>query len=159
MSPPAGDRRTRQLCEGNSPPAPRPLARLYQLRESGPGGYDERSGLRFEDDQGYILATFTDAHLAEERLAAKVRAWWQTWLQEPEFAIERMSHLSPELLCDLVQDLGLEPPPPEKCRDDQTWLAWWKATDPLMSDWQRQRFLQALDRWPPYRLVVVDLCE
>ncbi len=147
MSPPTRDTRIEEA------PPPRPVARLFQLRQY------ECYGPQGEEDRGYILATFTDAHLAEERLAAEVRAWWQTWQQEPEFAIERMSHLSPELLCDLVQDLGLEPPAPEKCRDDQVWLAWWKATDPLMSDWQRQRFLQALDRWPPFHLEAVDLCE
>jgi hypothetical protein len=68
-----------------------------------------------------------------------------------------MTSLPSAVLCDLVLDLGLVAPTPHE--EDTAWLDWWKRTSPAMDDSQRQHFFDALDLAPPYRIVVVDLCE
>jgi hypothetical protein len=100
----------------------------------------------YEDGSGYVRAvcpTRASAEAHRERLA---RQWRAHWLTGGYFCLKEMTSLPPALLRDLVLDLGLEPPALEVCGEDSAWTAWWAEAGPRMSDWQRARFLEALDR-------------
>jgi hypothetical protein len=115
-----------------------------------------------EPIEGKIEAIFSNPLAAEawirERVRSSVRSALRWWRQYPHFHLGRTS-LPPELLRDLVLDMGLEPPGLAECRDNKAWQAWCEQQAPLMDDWQLERFLLALDQDDRYVVVPIDLCE
>ncbi len=133
-----------------------PQGRLCYLPDDGDVYYEDIEG-RYK---ATVMGVFRDWQQAEDRLVSETAAWWQRWLQAPWFSITEMASLPPELLQDLILDMGLVPPMPEvhdSC--DEMWLTWWERTCPVMNRWQRERFLTALDLAPPFRMESMDLCE
>jgi hypothetical protein len=59
------------------------------------------------------------------------------------------------VLCDLLRDLGLEPPEGEE--GDREWGEWWRRNAAAMTAAQRCRVWQALDVLSFFEVVAVDV--
>lgn len=136
-------------------PEPEAASKVYLIKQV-PDTYE---GLPPQGDEGHIVRAFFDRCTAESYLSECVREQREQWLRRPFFDLPHLTSLPPMVFRDVVQDIGLEPPPAGWAGLTSGWACWWAIKSPAMSDWQRQQFVSALDLLPGYRLVAVDLLE
>lgn len=136
-------------------PEPEPADKVYLIKQV----HDSYDGLPVQDGEGHIVRAFFDRCTAESYLSECVREQREQWLRRPFFDLPHLTSVPPLVFRDVVQDLGLEPPPASWAGLTSGWACWWAIKSPGMSDWQRQQFVVALDLLPSYRLVAVDLLE
>ncbi len=92
-------------------------------------------------------------------LRAQIRQRWSWWNGRPDIYLDNIPALTSlpiPILCDLVRDLGLEPPTNPEA--DEAWLAWWQHAGTI-TETARDTFLAALDLAQDNQLIRVDLCE
>jgi len=135
--------------------------------ESCPKGQGSRAGKVYvlfrgiqQVDSGLPLAVFLSPNQAEAFRKECFKAYQAT--QSPlRGTLDRSTSMPEELFTDWLLDLGLEPPPPVRPGqpDWRRWPSWWKAIGPALTEWQRSRIWQVMDRIAPYNTIEVDSDE
>ena len=114
----------------------------YMVDGEGQGWYRYRTG-----DQGELVATFPDRDQADSHCAELEREK-RAEVNPFEYG-ETLADLTPfdaDRWHDWLLDAGLEPPITDWPNGRRDWVNWWTAESPAMTELQRAKVWQGLDR-------------